>query len=112
MLEAADIVEILSSRIEELTGLGYSDQQQTWLEVRLDRVEGVRRQVIWTHWQEVILELLNPGKPEPSPFLLGVLFSLVDERLKTLTAVLNFGVLKRNQTPQSLLNFILEFQSR
>ena len=39
-------------------------------------------------------------------------FSLVDEVWNTLTAVLNFGVLKRIQTPHSLFNFILGFQSR
>ena len=39
-------------------------------------------------------------------------FSPVDEVWNTLTAVLNFGVLKRIQTPHSLLNFILGFRSR
>ena len=38
--------------------------------------------------------------------------SPVDEVWNTLTAVLNFGVLKRIQTPHSLLNFILGFLSR
>ena len=38
--------------------------------------------------------------------------SPVDEVWNTLTAVLNFGVLKRIQTPHSLLNFILGFWSR
>ena len=38
--------------------------------------------------------------------------SPVDEVWNTLTAVLNFGVLKRIQTPHSLLNFILGFRSR
>ena len=38
--------------------------------------------------------------------------SPVDEVWNILFAVLNFGVLKRIQTPHSLLNFILGFQSR
>ena len=38
--------------------------------------------------------------------------SPVDEGWKTLTSVLNFGVLKRIQTKHSLLNFILGFLSR
>ena len=38
--------------------------------------------------------------------------SPVEEVWNTLTAVLNFGVLKRIQTPHSLLNFIVGFRSR
>ena len=72
-LEAADLIEVFCSRIEVLARWGYSDQQQTWLKERLDRVTGVSRQVVWTYGQEVVLERLNLGKPEPPPFLLGVL---------------------------------------
>ena len=41
-----------------------------------------------------------------------ILGSPVDEVWKHYFAVLNFGFLKRIQTPHSLLNFILGFQSR
>ena len=43
-------------------------------------------------------------------FILHV--SPVDEGWNALFAVLNFGVLKRIQTPHSLMNFILGFRSR
>ena len=39
-------------------------------------------------------------------------FSLVDEGWQRRTAVINFGVLKRIQTPHSLLNFIVGFWGR
>ena len=44
--------------------------------------------------------------------LIEVQASPGDEVWKSYLAVLNFGVLKRIQTPHSLLNFILGFQSR
>ena len=47
-----------------------------------------------------------------NPRLVVEYTSPVDEVWNTLTAVLNFGVLKRIQTPHSLLNFILGFLSR
>ena len=39
-LEAADLIEVLCSRIEVLAGWGYSDQQWIWLKEWLDRVAG------------------------------------------------------------------------
>ena len=96
-LEAADLIEVLCSRIEVLAGWGYSNQQQAWLKERLDRVAGVRRQVIWTYGQDVVLERLNLGKSEPPPFLLGVLFTVLNPSFRALTAARMLGAIRRGR---------------
>ena len=61
------------------------------------------------HKTSKVLNQLRPGGAGDAK---QVSLSLVDEVWNTLTAVLDFGVLKRIQAPHSLLNFILGFRSR
>ena len=80
-----------------LAGWGYTDQQQIWLKEWLDRVAGVRIQYIWTYGQEMVLERLNLGKPEPPPFLLGVLFTILNPSFSALTAVRMLGAIHKGR---------------
>ena len=63
------------------------------------------RPVVCTSWTALTLVHMPPSVVRFG----AIRVSPVDEVWNTLTAVLNFGVLKRIQTPRSLLNFILGF---
>ena len=96
-LEASDLIEVLCSRIEVLAGWGFSSQQQFWLKERLDIVGGVGRHVLWEYGDGVVLSQLRLGRLEPPPFLLGVLFTVINPSFRALHAAKLLGAVRNGR---------------
>ncbi len=96
-LEAASLIEVLASRISVLAAWDHSGQQQTWLKESLDVVAGSRKQVVWASGAAVELGELRLGRLEPPPFLLGVLFTVVNPGFRVLAAARMLGSVNKGR---------------
>jgi len=109
-LEAASLIEVLVSRVNVLAAWDYSVQQQHWLRERLDIVAGSGKQVVWNSGAAVELAELRLGRLDPPPFLLGVLFTVINPGFRVLAAARMLGAVHKGRWSDDDRTYVPSFQ--